>query len=81
MKAAAIILLALGLLAISAGLVSCHRYYSVPRAPAPYGDADGDTRPYLAFQGFFLITAAGVVALSIGAYLYGQGRQKKVANG
>lgn len=81
MKAAAVILLALGLLAISVGLVSCQRYYSVSRAPAPHADADGDARPYIAFQSFFLISAAGVVALSVGAYLYGHSRQKNVENG
>jgi hypothetical protein len=81
MRAAAIILLALGLLAVSVGLVSCERYYSVPRAPAPHGDAEGDTRPYVAFQSFFVITAAGVVALSVGAYLYGHKAQRKVQNG
>lgn len=81
MRTAAIIVLALGMLTLAVGLVSCQRYYSVPRAPAPHGDTEGDTGPYVAFQRFFLISATGVIGFSIGIYLFGRSRQKDVEHG
>jgi len=81
MRAIAIVLLLAGLVGISCGLASCHRYNSGSKVVAPHDDADGDARPYLAFRNFFVVTAAGVVTFSVGAYLYSRGRRHKVKSG